>query len=205
VVRYGGHNIKELNVLKHPQIEEYEINTCTMFVEPVVYGGKVYSRAVEVEDEFLSPFKPLDIIKKGCSYFGVDYESRKRGTRQLIGYDRKIPIVIEATNHIYFFPTASPLVPECIWISLEHIESYRRVSSKKTMVLFRNKQSYIFPVSVCTIEGQMLRTSLLKTKLLQRIESNGKKTIYTPNEPQMFNTLERSNDYGDDFHPNDPK
>jgi competence protein ComK len=205
VVRCGGEDEKELNGLKHPQIEEYEINTCTMFIEPVIYGGKVYSRAVELEDEFLSPFKPLDIIKRGCDYFGVDYESRKRGTRQLIGYSRKIPIVIEPTNHIYFFPTASPLVPECIWISLEHVECYRRVSSKKTMITFRNKQSHTLPVSVSTIEGQILRCSLLKTKLLQRVEGNVKKLIYLPNGLQKLNALEKSRKYGVDTHSNNPK
>ena len=191
--------------MKHPGIEEYEINTWTMFVEPVTYGGKIYSRAVELEDEFLSPFKPLDIIKKGCVYFGVDYESRKKGTRQLIGYSRKIPIVIEPTNHIYFFPTVSPLTPECIWISLEHVECYRRVSSKKTMIIFRNKESHVFPVPIGTIEGQMLRTSLLKTKLLQRIESNGRKLFYQPNGPQSLNALERSREYDAESDSKDPK
>jgi len=181
--------------LKQTQIEEYEINSCTMYVEPVVYGGKVYSRSVELEDEFLSPFKPLDIIKKSCIYFGVDYESRKRGTRQLIGYYRKLPIIIEPTNHIYFFPTVSPLIPECIWISFEHVESYRRVSAQKTMIIFRNKQSHIFPVPVSTIEGQMLRTSLLKTKLMQRIESNGKRLFYMARGHQSINALEKSFEY----------
>lgn len=186
---------KELNGLKQTQIEEYEINSCTMYVEPVVYGGKVYSRSVELEDEFLSPFKPLDIIKKSCIYFGVDYESRKRGTRQLIGYYRKLPIIIEPTNHIYFFPTVSPLIPECIWISFEHVESYRRVSAQKTMIIFRNKQSHIFSVPVSTIEGQMLRTSLLKTKLMQRIESNGRRLFYMAHGPQSINALEKSLEY----------
>src|SRR4051812_38506904 len=176
-----------------------------MFVEPVTYGGKIYSRAVELEDEFLSPFKPLDIIKKGCVYFGVDYESRKRGTRQLIGYSRKIPIVIEPTNHLFFFPTASPLITECIWISFEHVERYRRLDAQKTLVIFRNKQSRIFPVSSGTIEGQMLRTSLLKTKLLQRIESNGKKLFYLEHGSKTLNALESTRDYDIDIHLKDPK
>jgi competence protein ComK len=188
-------NEKELNGMKQTQIEEYEINSRTMFVEPVVYGGKIYSRAVELEDEFLSPFKPLDIIKKSCLYYGVDYESRKRGTRQLIGYSKKLSIIIEPTYHIYFFPTVSPQLAECIWIAFEHVECYQRVSAQKTMIIFRNKQSHIFPVSISTIEGQMLRTSFLKTKLMQRIESNRKKSFYRALEPQPVNALEGSLEY----------
>lgn len=186
---------RELNELKQTEIEDYEINSRTMFVEPVVYGSKIYSRVVEVEDEFLLPLKPLDLIKKSCNYYGVDYESRKRGTRQLIGYFRKLSIIIEPTYHIYFFPTVSPLKPECIWIAFEHVECYRRVAAQKTMIIFRNKQSHIFPVPVSTIEGQMLRTSLLKTKLMQRIESNGRKFSNKANGPQLINALESSLEY----------
>jgi competence protein ComK len=159
------------------QIEEYEVNSCTMFLEPVKYGSKIYSQIFEVEDEYISPFTPLELIKKSCDYFGVDYESRKKGTRQLIGYNRKIPIAIEPANHIFFFPTTSPTRPECIWIAHEHVEDYRRVGPHQTLIIFRNKQSRIFPVSFSTIESQMLRTALLKTKLLQRIEGN-KKLFY---------------------------
>jgi competence protein ComK len=194
-----------LNGLKQPQIEEYEINTRTMYIEPITYGGKIYSRAVELEDEYLSPYKPLEIIKKSCNYFGVDYESRKRGTRQLIGYSRKLPIIVEPTYHIYFFPTVSPLIPECIWISFEHVETYQRLAAHKTMIIFRNKQSHIFPVSVSTIEGQMLRTSLLKTKLLQRIESSGRKLFYIGDAPKLLNALEKSRKYDVDSHSKDPK
>lgn len=88
--------------MKLKKIEEYEINSCTMFLQPIDYGSKVYTNVFEIDDEFISPFKPLDIVKKSCDYFGCDYESRKKGTRQLIGYSRKIPIAIEPTNHLFF-------------------------------------------------------------------------------------------------------
>ncbi|MCH6265251.1 MULTISPECIES: competence protein ComK [Neobacillus] len=176
------------------QIEEYEINSCTMFLAPMEYGSKVYTKIIEVDDEFISPFKPLDIIKKSCDYFGVDYESRKKGTRQLIGYSRKIPIAIEPANHIFFFPTTSPSRPECIWISHEHVENYRRLGPHQTQVTFQNKQTHLFSVSFGTIEGQMLRTALLKTKLLQRIEGN-KKMTYLFNAPKPIKASEHSHDY----------
>jgi competence protein ComK len=205
VVRYGRKNKKELNGLKQQQIEGYEVNSCTMFLEPVEYGSKIYSHAVEIEDDFLTPFKPLDIIKRSCEYFGSDYESRKRGTRQLIGYKRKVPIAIEPTNHIFFFPTHSPDSPECIWIAYDHVENYRRVSAQQTMVTFQNKQSRLFPVSYMTIEGQMLRTALLKTKLLQRIESNERKLFYLVHMPKSLKASESSRKYGEEFPLKDPK
>ncbi|MGD6899303.1 competence protein ComK [Bacillus infantis] len=58
-------------------VEEYEINPSTMIIMPQIYGKKIYSRIFEVEDEFLSPFKPFDIVKKSCGYFGSSYEGSK--------------------------------------------------------------------------------------------------------------------------------
>jgi competence protein ComK len=188
-----------LKRLNQKKVEEYEINSCTMFLQPVDYGSKVYTQVFEVEDEFLSPFKPLDIVKKSCDYFGCDYESRKRGTRQLIGYSRKVPIAIEPTNHIFFFPTTSPSRPECIWISHDHVEKYRSVAPKQTLITFQNKQSHLFPVSSSTIECQMLRASLLRTKLLQRIEQNERKLSYFMNKPMHMKASEDSNGYGRRF------
>lgn len=183
--------------MKQRQIEEYEVNSCTMFLKPVEYGSKIYSQVYELEDDFLSPFKPLEIVKKSCDYFGVDYESRKRGTKQLIGYSRKIPIVIEPTNRIFFFPTTSPDRPECIWISHEHVENYRRIAPHQTLITFQNKQSHLFSVSFSTIEGQMLRTAFLKTKLLQRIEGHERKLSYIMHRPKPVKASESLHGYGD--------
>jgi competence protein ComK len=185
-----------LNGLNQKKVEEYEINSCTMFLQPADYGSKVYTQVFEVEDEFLSPFKPLEIVKKSCDYFGCDYESRKKGTRQLIGYTRKIPIAIEPTNHIFFFPTTSPSRSECFWISHDHIDNYRRIAPQQTLITFRNKQSHLIPVSFSTVEGQILRTSLLKTKLLQRIEQNERKLFYFLNKPLEIKASEDSDEYG---------
>jgi len=185
----------ELMGLKQQQIEEYEANSCTAFVRPIEYGSKIFSQIFELEDQYLSPFKPLDIMKKSCNYFGVDYESRRRGTSQLIGYTRKLPIAVEPNNHIFFFPTASPNHPECIWISYEHVENFRRIGSKQTQITFRNNQSYIFPVSYGTIEGQILRTALLKNKLLQRIEGENRRLYFWTNGKNALKASEKPIDY----------
>ncbi|WP_376767927.1 competence protein ComK [Neobacillus endophyticus] len=184
--------------MKH-QIEEYQINSCTMFIKPVEYGSKIFSQVVEVDVEYLSPLKPLDIVKRSCNYFGVDYESRKKGTRNLIGYNRKIPIAIEPANHIFFFPTTSPKSHECFWISHAHVEDYRRVGPHQTLITFQNKKSYLFPVSFGTIEGQMLRTSLLKTKLLQRMENDKRKLLYLSYGLKPSQASESSQEYHRDI------
>jgi competence protein ComK len=182
--------------MKERQIEEYEVNPYTMFIKPVVYGSKVYSQIYELEDEYLSPFKPLDIIKKSCEYFSSSFEGRKDGTKQLIGVTHKVPIVIDPTNFIYFFPTTSPTRSECIWISHEHIMSYRRTDSRQTMVTFQNKQSFNLPISYSSFENQMFRTALLRTKLMQRIGQTERKSFYVMNRSKVIEASETAREYG---------
>lgn len=182
--------------MKQKQIEEYEINPCTMFIKPFVYGSKVYSQVYEMDEEFISPFKPLEIIKKSCEYFGSSYEGRKDGTRQLIGITHKVPIVIDSTNFIYFFPTTSPNRPECIWISHEHVLHHSKTANDDTLVTFQNKQSFPIPVSFSSFENQLLRTALLRTKLMQRIEQMERKSFYFLNRPRQLEASERKPNYG---------
>jgi competence protein ComK len=185
------------NNLKHNQIEEYEINPYTMFIKPLVYGSKMYSQIVEIEDEFTSPFKPIEIIKKSCEYFSSSYEGRKNGTKQLIGITHKVPVAIDPSNFIYFFPTTSPNRSECIWVSHEHVLNYRRLASNQTEVTFQNKQSFIFPISYSSFENQLLRTALLRTKLMQRIGQTDRKSFYIMNRSKTLEASEKANEYGE--------
>lgn len=186
----------ELKILKLKQIEEYEVNPFTMFIKPIAYGSKIYSEIFEVEDEFLSPFKPLDIIRNSCEYYGSDYEGRRNGTKLLVGYAHKIPIAIDPTNRIFFFPTTSPSRQECIWISHEHVKDYERVNPQETLILFNNNQSFKFPVSCSSIISQLERTAYLRTKLMQRIEYNEKKSFYLLQRPRAMEASEDSYQYG---------
>jgi competence protein ComK len=185
------------NNLKHNQIEEYEVNPYTMFIKPLVYGSKMYSQIVEIEDEFTSPFKPIEIIKKSCEYFSSSYEGRKNGTKQLIGITHKVPVAIDPSNFIYFFPTTSPNRSECIWVSHEHVLNYRRLAANQTEVTFQNKQSFIFPISYSSFENQLLRTALLRTKLMQRIGQTDRKSFYIMNRSKTLEASEKANEYGE--------
>ena len=60
------------------EIDEYEINSLTMAILPMTYGSKLYSHIYQYDQELHSPFKPLEIIKKGCRLNGSNYEGRKK-------------------------------------------------------------------------------------------------------------------------------
>ncbi|ALC92924.1 transcriptional regulator [Bacillus sp. FJAT-18017] len=167
-----------------------------MFIKPFVYGSKVYSQIFELEDEFISPFKPLEIVRKSCEYFGSSFDGRREGTRQLIGITHKVPIVVDPTNFIYLFPTTSPSRPECIWISHEHVMDHERTAVGDTVVTFQNKQSYPLPVSYSSFKNQLLRTALLRTKLMQRIEQMERKSYYVVHRPRHLEASEQHRKYG---------
>lgn len=167
-----------VRAISPPIIEEYEINPYTMVIMPLAYGSKIYSKIWELEDEYISPFRPIDIIKKGCIFFGSSYEGRKEATKQLTGITHKAPITIDSTNSIYFFPTTSPSNSQCIWISQEHIQVPRRDDSAYTEVIFKNKRTLSIPVSYNSFKNQVLRTALLKTTLSGRIENLERKDWY---------------------------
>lgn len=172
-------------------IEEYEISPATLMIKPLQYGSKLYSSIHELTDELTSPFKPLDIIKKSCQYFGSSYEGRKAGTRQLTGITHKSPISIDPTNSLYFFPTASPNSPHCIWIAPEHIASHENIDGGNTKVVFKNKQKVILPVSYNTFHNQLLRTALLRTELTTRIHESGKRFYYMINGKAVLHASDR--------------
>lgn len=176
-------------------IEEYEINPNTMMIKPITYGNKIYSQIWELGEELVSPFKPIEIIKKSCRFFGSSYEGRKEGTRQLTGITHKAPITIDPTNFIYFFPTTSANNSECIWIAQEHILSYKRIDPANTRVVFKNKQSHSIPVSYNSFNNQLLRTALLKTTLISRIEESERKALYFFNGSRSMNASERAGAY----------
>lgn len=159
-------------------IEEYEINPLTMMILPTTYGSKTYSTIIEVHKTFLCPFPPKSIIQKSCKYFGVSYEGRIAGTKQIIGNLNKVPLTIDSKHSIYFLPTTSPQNSNCIWISHHHVFSYEPISPKTTKVTFRNKLEYEVPISYSSFETQLLRTAMLRMKLTNRIEEIKKKTDY---------------------------
>jgi competence protein ComK len=166
-------------------VEEYEINPFTMLIIPEEYGSRVYSRVIELEEEYLSPFRPIDIIKKSCKYFGSSYEGRKEGTKQLTGITHKTPIIVDPISSIYFMPTSSPTKPDCIWVSHEHVLFHKKVDAQSTQVTFRNKKSMILPVSHHSFENQLLRTSLLRTKFMQRMKETERKALYLLHGPRF--------------------
>lgn len=174
-------------------IEEYGINASTIIVMPIEYGSKIFSKVFELEEECISPFRPIEIIKESCFTFGSNYEGRKAATRKLIGAIHKVPIAISPL--IYLFPTTSPDNPHCVWVAHNHVVDYKKgPQGTSTIVKFRNKHQISLPISPSSFQNQMIRTMMLKTKLLKSKEKTKSETTYE-SKIKKHKSAENKEDY----------
>ncbi|KZZ84553.1 MULTISPECIES: competence protein ComK [Bacillaceae] len=170
------------------KISQYEANRLTMAI--LSNEGIGSSFVLEVEKEYEVSMRPLDIVDRSCRYFGSSYQGRKTGTKDTIGITHKPPIVVDAGNSIYLFPTAASSRPHCSWISHQHIEDFSPAGEAETLVIFSNRKSFTLPVSIHSFENQLYRTAQLRAVISSRVE----------NEKRLFTQLLYSRSPGETFH-----
>ena len=158
-------------------MNNYEINEDTLAIFPKNDNESII---YENDESYNVPLKTMKIMENSCEYFGSTYEGRKKGTTSLIGLTHKVPIIIEETNNIIFFPTASIREKKCKWISLNNIVKCERYG-KKCKIYFKNGKYLVIDVSYGIINNQILRASRLQLMLNQRknIINNKKNTKKT--------------------------
>jgi len=142
----------------------YEINDATVAIIPM---GKDRSKVIEITKEILVSKPPIQIIKESCSYFGSTYRGRNLGTKELIGVTHKVPIIVEESKEIIFFPTMSPQSRDCSWISLKNIKNYMRNHSS-SMIEFIGGYHLTLNISYGSLDSQILRAARLESVLRSR-------------------------------------
>lgn len=145
-------------------MDSYEINKNTCAVMGV--NDKI-TKVVENEDEYFINKSSYEVMEDSCEYYGSTCEGRIKGTKKIIGSNYKVPIVIEETNDLIFFPTEAPNNANCVWISLNNIEKYEKYD-KFTKVKFTSGKEMIIKMSIYSFEMQLLRANRLSSVLRKR-------------------------------------
>lgn len=145
-------------------MNEYEINAQTLAIIPI---SEEKSKVVEEDDELIVNASVLKIIDDSCRFFGSSYEGRLKGTKCLINISHKSPIVVEESNNIIFFPTMSPRLSNCAWVSLKNIENYYK-GEFDTIIEFTCGKIIRFDLSFGIIDNQILRATRLESVLSKR-------------------------------------
>ena len=149
-------------------MEKYEINTETL---AILSYGEERSRIIEKNNLIIINKPPIKVIDDSCKYFGSSYEGRFKGTKDLMGISHKSPIIVEETRRIIFFPTTSPRLDRCCWISLNNIDSYTK-KGIDTIIKFSCGKELKIELSYGIIDNQILRATRLQSILEKRIKNS---------------------------------
>lgn len=145
-------------------MEEYEINDNTLALVPFEDNKtKVY----ENDKVFIINKNIIKIMDFSCEYFGSSLNGRQKGTFNLIGITHKVPIIIEESKEIIFFPTMSPRIDKCSWFSLKNIIKIFS-ENKKNFILFKNNIIIETDISFGVLNNQLLRATRLESVLRTR-------------------------------------
>lgn len=145
----------------------YEINRNTLALIPI---DEEQTKIIEKNRKFIINNNIMDIIKRSCEYFGSSYVGRKEGTRRLTGITHKSPIIIEETNNMIYFPTESPRLNTCSWISFNNIKKIIN-NNGKSIIIFDNDKVLKLNISYYTLDNQILRSSKLDSVLRKRLNT----------------------------------
>ncbi len=144
--------------------ENYEISPSTIAIIPI---DKKRVKVIEEDDNYIILKSTSEIINNSCKFFGSSYIGRHEGTKYLTGINYKSPIIIEETNEIIFFPTSSPRYENCCWISLKHIDKYKK-DNGSSKIVFKNGLELSFDISYSSLQNQILRSNLLRSIVRDR-------------------------------------
>ena len=143
---------------------EYEINSDTLAIIPYQKGK---SKILELNDEYIVDLTPYQVIEKSCSYYGSSLNGRMNGARSILGSVYKIPVMVEETNNLIFFPTTAIENEKNVWIGSNNILNYEK-KGKNTVVEWKNNKKTEFNMPILSIETQLLRVNKLITITKQR-------------------------------------
>ena len=146
-------------------MNNYEINEGTLAIMSEDRGK---SKILEDGNNYIINQKPYNIIDHSCKYFGSSYEGRKQGSKEIIGANYKLPIIVEDGRNIVFFPTLSADDDDCMWIAVNKIKNYEESEFNTTKITFLNNESIIVPLSYRSIQNQIFRATRLSYLLNER-------------------------------------
>ena len=145
-------------------MNEYEINSNTL---ALISLNNLTTKVLEENNIYIVNQSVKEIINHSCKYFGSSYLGRYEGTKEIIGINYKSPILIEERKYIIFFHTCSVRNKNCNWISLNKIKDYKKYNNT-SKIIFKNDLELILDISYGSLENQILRSTLLESKLRTR-------------------------------------
>lgn len=144
---------------------KYEITDETVALIPI---NSSTTRIIELEKEYIVSESAFNIMEENCEYYGSTYDGRVKSAKKILNFAYKIPVLVEETEKIIFFPTKSITDSSCCWIN-SNLVTERKKCGKNIKVIFKNGIEEEFNISKLSFENQLLRANMLNSMLTKRI------------------------------------
>ena len=145
-------------------MKNYIINDKTILLKPLDINK---TEVLEINKTYIVEKKAINIIKKSCEYYGSTYLGRHEATKILLNKYYKSPIIVEESKNIIFFPTKSPRLEDCIWISLNNLENYEKKDNYTILKMKKNKKIDI-NITYNSFNNMYLNALKLESILIKR-------------------------------------
>lgn len=146
-------------------IKDYIINNKTIAIIGVDSRN---SKVIEDNGEIIVNENCFEIIENSCLYYGSSYNGRLEASSKIIKCSYKMPIIIDNSNNLVFFPTMGPYLDLCIWINIDKIYNID-IKNNILKINFKNNSFISTNMSLYSLENQMLKSYNLLSIIKDRI------------------------------------
>ena len=148
-------------------MNNYEINEETYAVISKDIGK---TEIIEKENDYTINNDAYKVMDESCKYYGSSYKGRLEAAKVLLDCSYKLPILVEESSVLIFFPIKSSLLDDCCWINLNSIKNIEKVDNK-SKITFKNGKEMIFDISKLSLENQIYRSTKLESIIFRRINA----------------------------------
>ena len=145
----------------------YEIDLSTLMLIGIDDSRTL---VVTLEKEFIVDECAKKIIDNSCKYFGSTLVERIKATQRVVNIRSKVPIIIENSRNIIFFPLKSCREKSNIWISFNNLVRYEK-KDNVTYLYFKENKVQKLDFSYYIIDNQVTRSLLLDYEINKRRKS----------------------------------
>ena len=147
-------------------MENYEINDDTYAVIGTLEGK---TTVIEKEKEYKINNDAYKVMDDNCKYYGSSYKGRLEASKEILDCSYKLPVIIEETSNLIFFPIKSSLLEDCTWLNLDTIIKVEKCGTK-AKVIFTNGSFILLDSSKLSLDNQIYRATKLSAIMKKRID-----------------------------------
>ena len=125
------------------------------------------TKIVEKNREYYINNDAYSVMDESCKYYGSTYLGRLEACKLLLNCSYKVPIIVEESNVLIFFPIKSSLDKDCCWINPNSIYNIEKIGDN-AIVTFKNGKKKEFKVSKYSLENQIYKCAKLESILFRR-------------------------------------